>query len=72
MERIPVISKHIHSVGYDAEAATLEVKFDSGAVFQYYNVPADVYAELISAPSKGSYFDYKIKQNYNYCKVTWI
>ena len=72
MERVPVISKNIHSIGYDAATETLEIKFDSGAVFQYYSVPANVHAELMTAPSKGSYFDYRVKNSYRYSKVTWF
>ena len=72
MERIPVISKHIHSIGYDPETETLEIKFDSGAIFQYYKVPPAVHAELMAAPSKGNYFDYKVKSSYRYNKVLWF
>ncbi|HWR39168.1 MAG TPA: KTSC domain-containing protein [Patescibacteria group bacterium] len=72
MERIAVISKNIHSIGYDPSTETLEVKFDSGAIFQYYNVPATVHAELMSSPSKGVYFDYKVKNSYRYNKVVWF
>jgi hypothetical protein len=61
MERIPVVSSVIRSVGYDDDNAILEIEFRSGKVYQYLNVAQQVYVELMSAGSKGSYFDAHIR-----------
>ena len=42
MYRQPVSSSNLASVGYDASSMTLEVGFNNGSVYQYYNVPANV------------------------------
>jgi len=62
--RTPVTSSNIVSIGYDVDTRTLEVEFNSGAVYQYSNVPEDVYNELISASSIGAYFASGIKYVY--------
>jgi hypothetical protein len=56
-------------VGYDAEARVLEIEFDSGTVYQYLGVPESVYRELLAAPSKGSYFDGRIRYQYSHRQV---
>ncbi len=42
MHRIPVPSKEITQVGYQEHSETLEIKFEHGGVYQFFNVPADV------------------------------
>jgi hypothetical protein len=69
MERSPVGSSNIESVGYDFESLTLEVEFKGGSVYQYYDVPSDVYENFISADSLGSYLHHSIKNNYSVSKV---
>ena len=57
MKRAPVSSSSIGSVGYEAELATLEVEFASGAVYRYFAVPAAVHVELMAATSKGAFLN---------------
>lgn len=61
MERIPVFSSNVASVGYDEDSETLEIEFKNGAVYQYSCVPIDEYKAFISADSKGTYFHQHIK-----------
>lgn len=41
MKRKSVVSGNIRSIGYEALSQTLEVEFDSGRVYEYYDVPDD-------------------------------
>jgi hypothetical protein len=50
-----VESSMIHAVGYESETRTLEVVFNSGQTYQYYDVPPQEYKGLMAAASKGSY-----------------
>ena len=71
MKRIPLKSTNIVSVGYDSENSVLEVEFRSGSVYQYFQVPEKIFAGLMSARSKGQYFDAYIKKGkYTYKKMT--
>lgn len=67
--RIPVDSSNIKSIGFDEDSSTLEVEFNSGAVYQYFDVPFNVYNGMIEADSKGKYFAQHIKGFYRYVKV---
>ena len=69
MQRQPVDSSNLRSVGYDAEQQILEIEFKSGSVYQYFNVPATVYEALMSASSKGTYHSQWIKYSYRYAQV---
>lgn len=65
MERIPVSSTSLLSIGYDANSRILEVEFTRGAVYQYYDVPSDEYDSFIASNSKGQYFNSRIKNGYS-------
>lgn len=69
MNRTPVSSSNVSSVGYDVESSTLEVEFNNSAVYQYFDVPENVYQELISAASVGGYLANQIKGRYRYSRV---
>jgi len=63
-----VDSSNIEAIGYDSDAQELHVQFLSGITYVYYNVPENVYEEIMDASSKGSYFNRVIKGVYEYAK----
>lgn len=69
MERTAVRSQEIAIVGYDSETSTLEIVFRRGGVYHYFDVPQDTYHKLMTAPSRGIYFDQAIKTRFRYRKV---
>lgn len=62
-----VQSSDLYSVGY--QSGTLEIAFNSGGVYQYYNVPYSLYLGLMSASSHGKYFHAYIKNGYRYSRI---
>lgn len=72
MLRKPVESSSLKSVGYDIVDGNLvlEVEFTRGAVYQYMQVPYDVYEQLMSAESVGSFFNKNIQKKYEFKKVS--
>ena len=69
MQRHPVSSTNLASVGYDLPSQTLEVEFNSGGIYQYFDVPEHVHQELLAAGSVGSYFSRSIKNSFACSKV---
>lgn len=69
MRRTSVSSSNLRSVGYDRSTQTLEIEFNSGSVYQYYNVPESVYNGLMNASSHGQYFAQNIRDVYSYSQV---
>lgn len=70
MERTPIDSSVIASVGYDADTATLEIEFVRGRVYQFLDVPASMVAWFMRVPDKGAYFNRKIRDHYSYRDIT--
>lgn len=70
MQRVLVDSTTLASAGHDARSAILELRFRSGAVYQYFDVPDWVYWSLLGAPSKGVYFNQNIRGRYRYQRRT--
>lgn len=69
MERQSVSSSNLSAVGYDAGSETLEIEFNNGRIYQYYNVPEFIYENLMSAPSLGVYFNAEIKNAYSFSQI---
>ena len=66
---IPVVSSNVESIGYDEGTQILRVKFLTGAIYEYKNVPLMEFEQLKDAPSVGSYLNRNIARNYPYEKV---
>jgi hypothetical protein len=69
MNRESVSSTNISEIGYDEERRILEVLFSNGGVYQYFDVPPHIYAELRQASSVGQYLNANIKGNSRYARV---
>ena len=69
MNRTPVSSSNVGSVGYEAGSMTLEVEYLSGSVYQYFDVPEYEYDGLMSAESVGRYVNQNIKPNYRCARI---
>ncbi len=69
MERNYIESKMIVSIGYDFESSVLEIEFNSGAVWQYYDFPESIWHEFENSDSKGKFFHREIKNQYTETQV---
>ena len=69
MERVPLSSSNLQSVGYDSETGILEIEFKTGSIYQYSGVPTDEYLSMMNAPSQGRYFNANIKNRYPCIKL---
>jgi KTSC domain len=69
MERAAVESSALASVGYDSDAKTLEVEFRTRKLYRYYEVPKRIYEQLMDAPSKGQFFNTRIRNAFRYVRV---
>lgn len=69
MEMIKVDSSNVEAVGYDEDSSTLQVEFKNGGMYQYFDVPEEVFIGLRDADSVGGYLASRIKGTYRYSKV---
>jgi hypothetical protein len=67
--RIPMLrmsSSNIAAAGYDHGLKILRVRFVRGAAYDYLDVPAAVFKDLLKAPSKGRFLNSQVKPYYAY------
>lgn len=69
MKRVAVDSSSIAEAGYDARREIMEVEFRHGGIYQYLEVPAEVYREFEAAESKGRFVNLRIKPDYDCVKL---
>jgi hypothetical protein len=69
MNRTPVTSSSVASVGYDPNTMALEVEFRNGSVYQYFDVPETTYQDLMSASSVGTYLNQTIRASYRCAQI---
>lgn len=62
-------SSRILKMSYIKSKKLLNITFNSGAIYEYYDVPMEVTDGIIQADSLGKYFDKNIKGIYNYRRV---
>lgn len=71
MNRSPIKSNTIISVGFDEKELILELEFTNGSIYQYYDVPKKTYLAFLCASSVGQYFNKNISgSNFKYSKVS--
>lgn len=51
---------------YEAAKKILTVVFTTGKVYEYFNVPENIYLAMKNAFSKGIYFNAEVKDKYNF------
>lgn len=73
MDRQPVESSQLASVGYDAEKKILEIEFKGGGAYQYFDVPADKHFDLMHAAENGGsigrYFGKEVRGKFKFAKL---
>ena len=69
MQREPVTSSNVVSIGYDEASETLEVEFFKSGIYQYQNVPKTIFDEFMATESKGQFLHVYIKPIYPYTRV---
>ena len=67
MQRTQVDSSNVRSIGW--EDNTLEVEFNSGALYQYIGVPKSLFDEMLASNSKGQFLNSKIKTDFDFVKI---
>ncbi|RYY68535.1 MAG: KTSC domain-containing protein [Chitinophagaceae bacterium] len=59
----------ISFIHYDSKKHTLRVGYVSGMVYDYKNVPEEVYRQMTQAYSKGTFLNRFIKGKYDFEKL---
>ena len=66
---IKVNSSNLRAVGYGSKTGILTIEFNNGGLYEYYDVPQNIYDGLMSDSSKGSFFHRFIRDSYRTVKI---
>jgi len=69
IERQPVESSSVASVGYDVATSTLEVAYRKSGVYRYFGVPSQTYARVLAAESVGRLINEEVRDIYPYTRM---
>lgn len=69
MERKPIKSSNLKSVGYDPATKRLHVEFKNGVTWEYDDVPPHIHSDLVHHHSPGGFFSGHIRGNYTARKL---
>ena len=64
-----VLSTEIEWIGYEQKNSMLQVEFIEGGIYQYQNVPKNIYDNFLNADSHCRYFETFVKGLYQYRKI---
>jgi hypothetical protein len=64
VDMIPVASSAIEAVGYEPGSRRMRIRFAGGNEYDFCGVPEQIYRGLLSAWSKGTYYNDNIKDRY--------
>lgn len=62
-------SKNVAKIQYEESDEYLDVTFQSGAEYRYFEIPMSVYEAAYASPSIGAFLSSDIKGKYRYAKV---
>lgn len=66
MDWLPIESTMFSAGAYDAGRRILYLRFRSGDVYRYFEVPENHYREFLNAESRGRYFLSHIRDQFQY------
>jgi hypothetical protein len=66
---VEIKSSNLKSASYDTETAHLTIVFNNGSIYEYENVPWELFTKFRMSESQGKFLNQKIKGTYSYTKV---
>lgn len=62
-------SSNISRLGYDEPNRVLKIEFKNGSLYDYFDVPVNIFEEIRNAPSKGQYLAQQVKGIFRYARA---
>jgi hypothetical protein len=62
-------SSNLKSASYNTLTKVLTTTFNNGSIYEYYDVPWELFTKFRMSESQGKYFNMNISRNYTYKKI---
>ena len=66
---VEIKSSNLKFAVYNTNTKTLTTTFNNGSIYEYYDLPWDIFTKLRMTESQGKYFNEHISRKYKYKKV---
>ena len=70
MSTSTLVSTTLAAVAFDASGRCLRVQFRDGSCYEYRGVPYVLFQELLTAESKGAFFNRVLRGKFSYFRLT--
>jgi hypothetical protein len=66
---VQIQSSNIKNAKYNTETKKLLITFNNGSIYEYEDVPWEVFTKLRMSESQGKFFNQNISKTYKYNKI---
>lgn len=66
---VEINSSNLKSAKYDTESKVLEITFNNNSIYEYNDVPWEVFTRMRLSESQGKFFNMNIAKKYQYKKT---
>ena len=66
---VEIKSSNLKFAVYNTNTKTLTTTFNNGSIYEYYDLPWDIFTKLRMTESQGKFFNEHISRKYKYKKV---
>jgi hypothetical protein len=66
---VSIKSSNIKSATYDTDSKVLTIIFNTNTIYEYYDVPWEIFTRFRMSESQGKYFSTNINGKFKYKKV---
>lgn len=67
--KVEISSTNLKGAEFNTEENKLLVEFNNGSIYEYENVPWEIFTKFRLSESQGSYFSKNISRTYKYKKI---
>jgi hypothetical protein len=65
-------SSFIDRIDWSKDTSILTLAFSTGSLWEYYDVPFEMYDQLLNAESQGNYFNLNIRNTFQAKRISYI
>ncbi|HUU89254.1 MAG TPA: KTSC domain-containing protein [Candidatus Glassbacteria bacterium] len=66
---VVINSSNLKFASYQTEVKTLTITFKNDSIYEYYDVPWEIFTKLRMSESQGKFFNMNISRVYKYKKI---
>jgi hypothetical protein len=66
---VGIVSSNLKFASYNTNSKKLTITFNNGSIYEYYEVPWQIFTKLRMSESQGKFFNTEISKTFKYKKL---